>query len=244
MKKIFVFLISVFIVCQVSGQWRVGPRLGVNFTTLSGKWNDDDDTKNKWVVGPTAGATAGYSFNELFSLNADLLYIHMGNKTVNTYEDIARQAGATTYTFKEYFNCIQLAFLAQIMFGTNISYFFFAGPFITYKFGGCGVADDGTTLQKYKLVWGIPPARSSNPDYYIDPEYNRRFTPGIYLGGGVGKDLGRGKLTVDARFGIGLIDLNKFESKEERKDARENGYKAYRGLNIAIMVAYLIPFGE
>lgn len=244
MKKICLVLISVFLACQVSAQWHVGPRLGVNFSNLTGKWNDQDDTKNKWVVGPAGGATAGYSFSEMFSLNADLLYINMGHKSVNTYEDIARQAGSTTYSFKEYYNCFQLAVLAQIIFGANFNYFFFLGPFITYKFGGYGIGDDGTTSQKYRLVWGNPPSRSSNPEYYIDPEYNRRFTPGIYVGGGVGKDLGPGKLTVDARFGMGLVDLNKFDSKDERKDAKDNGYKAYRGLNIAIMVAYLIPFGE
>jgi hypothetical protein len=243
MKKIFSFLICTFFVIQLSAQWHVGPRAGVNFCSITGKWSDDDETKYKWIGGPVGGATGGYSFNQLFSLNADLMYINMGEKSVNTYEDKARQSGATTYTFKEYFNCMQLAILAQFLFGTNLQFICFVGPFMVMKYGGFAIISDGTTTQRLNLLWDTPPVRGSGDDYYIDPEYNRRWSHGIYFGGGVGKDVGPGKIVLDARFGVGLNDLNKFESKEDRQDARDNGYRPYRSLNAAITVAYLFKLG-
>jgi hypothetical protein len=168
----------------------------------------------------------------------------MGHKNEVPYDVANRQLNEGNLMFKEYFNCLQFAILARFLFGDDFQYFFFLGPFYTQKFRGCAVLDDGENVTKYDLVWGKPPASRDGDKYYVDPDYNRRWSYGLYLGGGVGKDLGPGKMTLDFRFGYGLIDLNKFDSKEDKQDAKDAGYKPYRGINAAITVAYLFPFGE
>lgn len=45
MKKFVCFLISLLFAITTFGQFSVGPRVGVNFSTETGKWNENDDSK-------------------------------------------------------------------------------------------------------------------------------------------------------------------------------------------------------
>jgi len=49
---------------------------------------------------------------------------------------------------------------------------------------------------------------------------------------------------LDLRLGIGLLDHNKFENKDAKQHAKDNGYKAEKTLNILLTVAYMYPFGK
>ena len=245
MKKLLCFLISLLFALTTFGQFSVGPRVGVNFSTETGKWNEHDDSKNKWITGPVAGAAGNYTFTEMFSLNAELLYITMGHKTVTTYEDGSRSLNEMTCSVRKRLNCIQLAFLARSSFiGGFVSPFVFIGPYFTRFGGGKVKVDDGITTKIYDVVWDAWPSRGDTDKWYIDPKYNRRFDFGMYIGGGVGKELGPGRLELDLRFGMGLIDLWKFDSKEDKQNAKDNGYKAYRSMNISLTLAYMYIFKE
>lgn len=190
-----------------------------------------------------AGGVGNYAFNEMFSLNAELLYISMGGKTESSWED--SRSIQSTYLLTERYNCIQLAMIARILFGgSNFSYFGSFGPYLTRKGGGTMTVDDGTNVTVLNIIWGTGQGtnRGNDGDWYVDPEYNRRWDFGLYIGGGVGKELGPGRLEFDVRFGLGLLDLNKFDSKENKQTAKDNGYKAYRNMNISLSVAYMYLF--
>ena len=237
MKKPLILLITLFMCSMSFGQWSVGPRLGVNFSTLTGKWNSDDDSKSRWIAGPVAGAVGNYSLNEKFVLSSELLYITMGEKTIYTEGD-SRSLNATSYSIRERYNCLQFAILAQALFGGNqLIYYANLGSYLTYKFGGVWKDGDGN---QGKIKYGTEPGRGQSGDiWYIDSDYNRRFDMGLYIGGGAGKELGPGKLNLDLRFGFGFLDLSKFDSKEDKQNAKDNGYKAYRNLNISLSLAYM-----
>ena len=241
MKKLSILLITLFMCSMSFGQWSVGPRLGANFSTLTGKWNSDDDSKSRWIAGPVVGAVGNYSLNEKYGLSSELLYITMGEKTI--YTDIgSRGVNETSYSIRERYNCLQFAILAQALFGSQLMFYANLGPYFTYKFGGKWKDGDGNNG---KIKWGTEPGRGQSGDtWYIDPDYNRRFDLGLYLGGGVGKELGPGKLNLDLRFGFGLLDLNKFDSKDDKQNAKDNGYKAYRNLNISLSLAYMFSLDK
>lgn len=241
MKKYLIFLISILFSSTCFSQWIVGPRIGANLYMLSGKWSENDDSKNKFVLGPVVGAVGGYEISETFSVNAELLLIKMGGKTKYTYseEEESRSQNEQEYWIRERFNCIQLAVPIRANFGDNFNFFANVGPYCTYKFGGKWKDSDGNDG---KIKWGTNNT-TGDDTWYLDPKYNGRFDFGFYFGGGAGKKIGPGRLEVDVRFGLGLIDLNKFENKDQKQAAKDNGYKAYNSRNISISFAYLFGLG-
>jgi hypothetical protein len=246
MKKIFAFLICIFLVSQVLGQWTVGARFGANFCVTKGKWFDDDDTKYKWIGAPTAGVTGGYDFSESLSLFADISYIKAGGIYEYTWEETLGREVTDVYKVKERYNCFHLVIRPAYIFDCSaMTLMAFLGPYITIKGGGRAIITEYGETEKYKIVWEeYPDKREDLLNYYVDPKYYRKFDAGLYLGAAAGKELGPGRLELDLRYGIGLIDGNKFDSKDEKKDAKEDGYKAFRHMNAAITVAYLIPLGN
>ncbi len=241
MKK-FLFVITFLFFASTSfGQWSVGPRLGVNFATLTGTWSEHDDSKGGWVVGPVAGAVGSYGFSDMLSLNAELLYVVTGTKT--KYTEIGERSTNEDYTvtFNEHYNYLQMPILVRATFGSNFAFYANAGPYFAYKIGGKYKAESNGNVTKGKIRFKEDKVEGN--DWYFDPEYSRRFDFGIYIGGGAGKKVGPGVLEVDLRLGIGLLDHNKFSSKEAKTEAKNNGYKAYKTMMIGLTVAYIYPFG-
>lgn len=242
MKKPSIFLIALLICSVTFGQWSVGPRLGVNFSTLTGTWNSDDDSKSRWIGGLAAGIVGSYSFSEKYAVSSELLYIPMGEKTIYSNGE-SRSVNEQNYSTRERYNCMQWLIVGKVLFGNgSLSFFAFLGPYLTYKFSGRWKDESGN---KGDIKWREDPGRKSSGDIlYIDPKYNRRFDMGMYIGGGAGKELGPGKLNLNLRFGFGFLDLNKFDSKEDKQNAKDNGYKPYRSLNISLTLAYMYSFDK
>ncbi len=246
MKKLIAIIIPALLAVNAYGQYSVGPRAGINFCVVNGKFSEHDNTKNKWIVGPVAGITGNYSFTNMLSLTTELSYLTMGQKFEGEHFDYSRSESSMIYIVKERFNCLQFALLAQALFGTSIlSYFVILGPFLTQKLGGIATIDDGNIITRLRILWQTPPeTRGEKGDYYVDPDLNRRTDIGMYLGGGIGKKLGPGQLKLDLRFGFGMRDLNKFDNKEAKNNARDNGYKAYRSMNASFTLTYLYALGK
>jgi hypothetical protein len=123
----------------------------------------------------------------------------------------------------------------------SINLFAFPAIYWLYKFGGTITTPYGTL----PVRWAVPPRKSPAEDYYyLDPAYNRRSDFGMQLGGGVGKKLGPGRMELDVRFGFGFVDLNKFDSKDEKQQAKDDGYKPYRHLNFSVALAYMFLFDK
>lgn len=240
MKNITMILIAIVMSCTLNAQWSLGPRFGANFSGLTGQWSDNDDTETKWIGGLTGGAVAGYNFTDIWAMRGEFLYIPMGEKTVWA-DDGGRSINEQGYYLRERYNCLQMILVAQVLFNLNFMLIYAnLGPFWTYKMGGVW----STAQANGDIDWGTNNSRSINETYYVDPEYNRRWDYGMYIGGGVGKELGPGILELDLRFGFGLVDLNKFENSDEKQQAKDNGYKPYRSMNFTVSLAYLYLFSK
>lgn len=224
----------------ISAQWSAGLRAGANFSSITGQWSSDDDSKHKWIGGPVIGGVGGYNFTETWALRGELLYITMGEKYIYD-ESGSKSTNEENAWFRERYNCMQLVIVGQGMWSfSQLLLFANIGTFMTMKHGGVWSDPYGSG----RIVWQRGTYKSADGDYYVDPEYNRRIDFGMYLGGGIGKNLGPGRLELDLRFGFGLIDLNKFESKDEKKQAKDNGYRPYRSMNFSVSLAYLYLFNK
>lgn len=239
MKKHLLISLLLLFSFGCFAQWAVGPRVGINFHTVTGKWSSEDDTKNRFIVGPVAGAVGSYTFTELFTLSGELSYETMGQKNIFTLNDIAARQAQQNYDLSERWNCLSIVILVNIFFLAN--WFANVGIFNRLKLTGVMTDDNGN---KTNLRYGEGEQKASRPVQYVDPTYNRRWDFGMYIGGGYQRGLGPGNIRADLRFGYGFLDLNKFENKDQKKTAKDNGYKGYHSMNISLAVAYMIQLGK
>ena len=117
MKKLVFLLITVLFVSSFYGQkpdysWWAGPRLGVNFTTVSGQWSsDNNDTKHKFIVTPIIGGVVGYRFTPMIALSAELNMAKSGALYVNTWE--GEDGQEVEGRFRERYTTLNIPILAR-----------------------------------------------------------------------------------------------------------------------------------
>lgn len=212
--SLFIYAVSSF--CQFS----VGPRLGMNISTCSGKYSEWDESKSKWIPGLVVGAVGDYAFTKMISLNSEIYFITSGSKCVDEYVDGRSENDHSEETIERY-GSIEIPVLAKFTFGNNIQYYANLGPY--FKFVLCG-----------KLIM-----KDFDHKDKIDPEHYKTFDMGMYVGGGIQKQFGPGQLVFDARFGMGFFDTYQFSDGE----TEPNGYKPFKNRNISLTFAYMIPLG-
>ena len=232
-------MLALFTVVPCYGQFSIGARTGPNFSKITGTLSSNDPHKSHCVTGFMGGFTGFYGFNDQLSAVAELSFVTIGKKTDYTESDDYMEY---EYEVTEKYHYITLPLLVRYSFGSNFIFFGYGGLYFAYKVGGHSktVTGEGTTEGRLRFNED----KLEENDWLFDSDASRRFDMGLNLGGGVGKDLGPGRLEADARFGYGLIDHNKFESKDVKKAAKDNGYKSFRTLEFMITVAYVIPLGE
>ena len=242
MKKLVLFLFIVFTSFSGFGQFSVSPILGINFATLTGRCSEDDDSKNGWITGLTFGAAGNYEFTDMISLNAELLFITYGDKI--KFSESGEKSTLSEYEYKitERYHYLQLPILARASFGSNILYYGTLGPYFGYKIGGHYKATYGDNTVKGRVRFKED--KVQDDDWYEDPDDFRRFDLGMYIGGGAGKEIGPGRLDADLRLGIGFLDTNKFDSKEDKQHAKDNGYKSFRNMNISLTFRYVYDLSK
>ena len=214
MKKLLIFLFIVLATFSGFGQFNVSPILGINFATKTGRYSENDDTKSKWITGAAFGVNGEYGFTDMICLDMELLFITMGEKTIYTGEGEKSTLSEYEYKETERYHYLQLPILVKFLFGTDFQYYGDIGPYFGYKIAGHykAVTEDHTSKGRIRFNED----KVKDDDWYENPDYWRRFDMGMYIGGGVQKQVGPGKLGADLRFGMGFIDQHKFDSKEKK----------------------------
>ncbi|HDO26808.1 MAG TPA: PorT family protein [Bacteroidetes bacterium] len=244
MKKLLILFMTVLLALPGFSQFSVGPRLGVNFAKITGKYNKDDDSKGGWITGLEFGAVGNYEFSDMISLTAELLFITDGDKTSFNVSDGEKSTLSSEYDYKfsERYHYMQLPVLVKFVFGSDFQFYGNLGPYFGYKIGGHYKTnfDNNTTKGRIRFKKD----KVKDDDWYQDPKDYRRFDLGMYLGGGVQKQVGPGKLGADLRFGMGFLDTNKFDSKDDKQNAKDNGYKSFRNMNISLTLTYMYDLSK
>lgn len=239
MKKLFLLLLSLLFISISYAQWSVGARAGANFATITGKYSDYDDAKSGWITALAIGPAANYEFTDMISLNGELLFITIGDKSKYTETgEKSSMADEYNYTITERYHYLQLPILARFSFGSNFLFYGNIGPYCGYKIGGH--YKEKTPYYETKGRTRFKEDKMKENDWLFDPDSERRFDFGLYIGGGAGKKLGPGVLEADVRVGIGLLDHNKFDDKDAKKEAKDYGYKSFKTMNISLTLAYMI----
>jgi len=235
MKKSIIIVVSILVTVTAAAQWSSGGRAGINICKTSGKWGEFDDSSIKFIAGPTIMGMGNYQFTDLLSVRGELGYTIMGSKTEYTYDE--RAMNSMQQSIKEKFNVLQMNLGLQALVVTSlVQYHFLFGFYYNYKLKGIQTDSDGN---KIPIGWDQSANRNGD-EILLDPDRNRRGDLGIQLGGGIGRELGPGKLELDLRFGYGLLDLAKFPEGTTKPD----GYKPYHNLNFSITLGYWYLFDK
>jgi hypothetical protein len=243
MKKFTLLFSLVFLSAFSFAQWSYGPRIGLNFSTVSGQWWSDEGD-HYWITGFEAGAVGNYAMNDNFSVGAELLYITSGVKYEWLLEDEASRSvnsSSDAYWIERYGN-LRIPIYAKYMMGDKFKYYGIIGPY--FNFVLCGkykdVIESRDYEQKGKIKFGDEPENYDGDDWYINSSgyYNvRRFDIGMYFGIGGQRELGSGSLGVEFRAGLGLIDTYNFDNNDDKND----DYKPYKNRNLTLSFLYTLP---
>lgn len=242
MKKILLISIIMFSIITVFAQspWWFGGHLGVNFNTVTGQYNNDDDIKHTFITTPTFGAIAMYSVNDMISVITEINIAKSGATYKYDYNDETRNfSEAVDVKYKECYTILQIPVLAKFTFGEDWQYFGYGGFYWSYILGGKYKAESENGNFDGKIKFGDYPDNYNGDDMYLDKDYNRRTDIGLNIGGGVQKELGPGVIAADLRFGFGFLDSNKWPDDDKPDD-----YKAYRNFVIGLNISYLINLGR
>jgi len=235
MKKFLILFTILLFAFSSIGQWSVGGRAGLNLATLTGKYYEDD-SKSGWIATPVFGAVGNYEYTDMISFNAELLFLTIGSKTEYSYEGERNLLSEYEHKLTERYYYIQMPLLVRFTFGSGgILFYGNAGPYFGYKIGGKYKLDQNGQITEGKLRFNEDKLEEN--DWLFDPDHERRFDFGMYIGGGATRELGPGRIEADLRLGIGFLDHNKIENEPE-------GYKSFRTMNICLTIAYMYPFGK
>jgi hypothetical protein len=220
MKKFLAILMMTLFVAPTFAQWTVGPRLGLNLSTCSGKYSEYDTEESHWIPGIVVGAVAERSFTDMISGVGEILFLTSGAKYTYTYEEEGYKSEECGYI--ERYGKIQIPILAKFTFGEDFQYYGSAGPYFGFTICGKYIDKEMDTKEK------------------IPSNAYKAFDFGLYIGGGVQKQLGPGKLAFDLRFGLGLTDSYQFPDDQDKP----NGYKPYKNRNISMTFAYMFEMDK
>jgi len=246
MKKLFSLSVFLLLTFFSFGQYSAGVRLGMNLSTITGQYSEDDELNKGWTGGLVFGLVGNYEFTDMISLDAELLFSTIGGQYKFSYDEggdgeRSLLADGVEYKFTEHFHYLQLPVMAKFTFGTDFKFYGIIGPYFGYAMSGHykygGDEWDEPNKGKIKFKEGTS---TSDDVLYLDPEDFRRFDLGLNVGGGVGKEIGPGTLEAEVRLGMGFLDHNKFDNKDDKPE----GYKPFKNICIGITVAYLYDFNK
>ena len=216
MKKIIcIFFAAIVSVSFVSGQIKIGPRVGLNITNVKG----DDSGNDKPKAGYNVGIQAQINFTERFGLQPALLFSSKGC--------IVKSNGITVKGIMNYIEVPLNLFYGIKLGGNELQ--IIAGPYLAYFAGGkskylqlpAGLTLSGLTFKRKTFV-------STADQLNTSVAYFRPYDLGLNFGVGF---LAMKKIQAQLNFGLGLSNI--LPEIEGRKFERDYN------TNIQISVAYL-----
>ncbi|MGK0384013.1 MAG: hypothetical protein ACJAVL_000749 [Bacteroidia bacterium] len=208
MKKWKVAVLSLAIaggtVNTSMAQLYVGVKGGGTLNTVSGK--ADVGMEKEMTFGYGFGALVNVGLSNVFSLQPEVLYLQKGGRVASEISDDYTQVTA---------NYLEVPILAKAQFGgEKFKGYAVIGPYASYWMGG-----------KTKTnILGNESNESIDFDTDIDDDGYKQNRIDIGVTGGLGMQyaIGRGNIFLDARYGFGLSDRNKFKTNPEDYKKQSN----------------------
>ena len=200
-------------------QLSVGAKGGGTLNTVSG--NTPAGTDKDMTFGYQFGATVNYGFSDIFSLQPEVVFIQKGGKASSTTTDDYAQLSA---------NYLEVPVLAKAQFGgEKFKGFVVLGPYAGYWAGG----------KNKTSVLGTESKESIDFDNDIDDDGYKQNRIDLGINGGLGMQyaLGRGNIFLDARYGFGLFDMNKYKTEPD-------GYRSQSNRSVEVSLGYMFRLSK
>ncbi|MCF8277511.1 MAG: PorT family protein [Flavobacteriales bacterium] len=194
-------------------QLAVGVKGGATLSSMSGK--AAAGSEKDMLFGYQFGALVNYGFSKTFSLQPEVLFIQKGGKTSSSSTSDYTQVTA---------NYLEIPILAKAQFGgEKFKGYAVLGPYASYWVGGHTKSN----------VLGTESKESIDFDNNIDDDGYKQHRFDLGLNGGLGMQyaVGRGNVFLDARYGFGLFDTNKYKTEP-------SGYKTQANRSIQLSLGY------
>jgi hypothetical protein len=182
---------------EISG---VGVKAGMNFARLSGI---DVDQNWKYRMAIVGGAFFTLKFNDVLAIQPEILYSQKGPKWDAPLEGVAF-VGTVKLDYLE----IPVLVKIFIPVGANaaIRPNLFVGPYMAFKMSA-----------RLKYTWG-----STSEDRTIDGIKSTDL--GYVLGGGLDFVVGKGKITLDVRYGMSFSTISTDSTEKNQSISAMIGY--------------------
>lgn len=224
MKKIILsaFVLGAMLVAgNTMAQVSVGPKIGLNLSSMTNQDNFFGTTDPKSKVGFQVGGMLNAQINDYFAIRPELLFNNVGTKL-----DFG---SGVTGTINTNYLSIPVNFVGSYPISDNFKIQAFAGPYAAfglggkYKIEGPGGSTDGSIKMKKD------PGTSTNTDQYLNSlDFGLNFGLGFQYT----------SFVFTANYGLGLTNLEPHYSDSASEDQRGNFGKSYNR-NITFGVAYL-----
>lgn len=225
MRRMSCVLFAVFAVgvlpTQADAQSReLGFKLGPSFATLSGvedALGDEVDAPGVSVSSTTRSGLAAGAFYRLgfgpASLQAELMYVQKGGGVEGTDPDFGTGELTLELDYVEIPVLLRLAIPA----GMLLRPYVYGGPAVAFEVGcQARITFDGLSISGD-----------------CDDDFDRRTVDvGMMFGGGVGLPVGVGRILLEARYNVGLVNLP--DDPEDGPDVKNRALNVLAGFSIPL----------
>lgn len=177
-----------------------GGKVGINISNWNGDTEDlGEDFKSN--IGLQIGAVAQIGINDMISIQPEIVFIQKGTKSEGEEDFLG---DVIKYKDQIIFNYLEVPILVKVVLGGNegAGFFVTAGP-------SFGYALSGKTKSEYTIN-GETEKDEDSIDFDEDDGF-ARFELSASLGAGVNIPVGPGILFFEARYLLGLSDLDSDE---------------------------------
>ncbi|MFK7771000.1 MAG: porin family protein [Saprospiraceae bacterium] len=236
MKKLTTLIFALFVINIGFSQNSLGLKVGYTSSNLSNR-GELPSTELKRGYGLLVGVMRQFGINDKISVITEL---NLQQKGVI----ISGSIPSNDFKSQSIISYLEVPILLKYSIGENLKFFGSVGPYLGYaitaKSKNIVTVNDETMTTKTRIKFGVMPGNYTGKNGYLNKTFNQ-LEIGLYVGTGIQKRLGTGSLILDARFGIGLTDIN--NTGELYPNGKPDDYKPNKFNNISISIGYLFPFG-
>ena len=223
MKRICLTVVLAWVVVSAMAQVQIGPKIGLNLSTLSNWETLEEGEEKPLLAGFNAGLAANIMLSEHFSVAPELLFSQKGLK-YRGQETFVDATGTLDYTntMAITISYLEMPILARAAFGNTLKGYVNIGPSVGYWLSGRyrakGYVDGEPFSEEGKLKF--VDKYSDNSGREIQKDEANRLELGAVVGGGLMVATPAGDFLLDLRYQRGLTSIRKLEEGDD--DRLEN----------------------
>jgi hypothetical protein len=210
MKRTIKFLslaLALTVICQVAdanprhrygrsrggdGGLYIGGHAGINIANQRITTGSDSVKApgTRDITGLNLGATVGYSFSEMFAVQAELKFLQKGF-------DLSEEIMGIKFSSQTTMNYLEIPVLAKVSFGESFKFFLNAGPSLGIALTGKSVTEVMGQKEEQDLFEKNAEGKTAVS----------RMDFSLAVGGGIGIQAGPGTVGLEVRYLMGMSNL-------------------------------------